>query len=118
MSDTKLPADLQSAMDALRAEAIGHALTIRGSVAFTMVDNMRARALAREINAALDSLAAQAGAMIEAEREKVRRLREGLREAMSAVRIFHGECGWDIYESNAPEWKRWTALLAEGDGDA
>ncbi len=33
-----------------------------------------------------------------------------LQEAMRAVRTFHGESGWAIYENHAPEWQRWTRV--------
>ena len=52
------------------------------------------------------------------ERDRVRLL-EALREAVAAVKVFHGPVAWDIYEENAPEMKRWKALLRElGEGEA
>lgn len=44
------------------------------------------------------------------------KLVEAVREALGAIKVFHGEPGWDIYESNAPEMKRIAAALAEAEG--
>ena len=38
-----------------------------------------------------------------------------LREAISLIRVFHGEAGWDEYQSS-PEMKRLAAALSAADG--
>lgn len=38
-------------------------------------------------------------------------LREALKEAIGAIKVFHGP-GWEIYRDHSPEMKRWNALLA------
>lgn len=42
-------------------------------------------------------------------------LRCALREAMDAVRIFHGKPAWEIFERQAPEWQRWKRVLERAD---
>lgn len=43
-------------------------------------------------------------------------LLEALREAMDAVKTFHGPDCWDIYEQHSPEMKRWRAAIAKATG--
>lgn len=45
-------------------------------------------------------------------------LLEALREAMEALKTFHGPDCWDIYEKNSPEMKRWRAAIAKATGGA
>jgi hypothetical protein len=45
------------------------------------------------------------------EQEVIMELREALKEAMDAVRTFHGKPAWEIYENRAPEWQRWLRVL-------
>ena len=41
-----------------------------------------------------------------------------LQEAMQAVETFHGPVAWGIYCDNAPEWKRWNAVLSKALGQS
>lgn len=50
--------------------------------------------------------------------ELVAELLSALREALDAVKTFHGPDCWDIYEANAPEMKRWRAAIAKATGSA
>lgn len=43
-------------------------------------------------------------------------LLEALREAMDAVKTFHGPDCWEIYEQHSPEMKRWRAVIAKATG--
>lgn len=43
-------------------------------------------------------------------------LLNSLREAMSAVEVFHGPIAWDIFRDHAPEMKRWLAAIAKATG--
>jgi hypothetical protein len=45
-------------------------------------------------------------------------LLEALREAMSAVRVFHGPVDWEIYRDRSPEMQRWRAAIAKATGSA
>jgi hypothetical protein len=38
---------------------------------------------------------------------------QALKEAMQAVKTFHGSAAWEIYERKAPEWQRWKRILAK-----
>ena len=39
-------------------------------------------------------------------------LRDALRSAIEAVRVFHGPVEWETYRDHSPEMKRWQAALA------
>lgn len=39
-----------------------------------------------------------------------------LKEAIDAVKVFHGPNCWEIYEANAPEMRRWRAAIAKATG--
>jgi hypothetical protein len=43
-------------------------------------------------------------------------LRQALKEAIAAVKLFHGP-GWELYRDHSPEMKRWKALLPPQDRD-
>ncbi len=44
-------------------------------------------------------------------------LKQALREAIKALRVFHGEPGWDSWDKGSPEMKRWRALLDSPQGE-
>lgn len=45
-------------------------------------------------------------------------LLEALRDAIDAVKVFHGPEAWDIYWEHSPECKRWRAAIAKATGSA
>jgi hypothetical protein len=48
--------------------------------------------------------------------EAVPVLLDALKEAVAAIRVFHGVPAWPIYETHAPEMKRIKAAIALGEG--
>lgn len=40
-------------------------------------------------------------------------LLDALRDAISAVQIFHGHIDWETYRNHSPEMKRWNAAIAK-----
>ena len=41
---------------------------------------------------------------------------EALKEAVTIIKIWHGDMGWEIYNRASPEMKRINAVLAKADG--
>ena len=50
---------------------------------------------------------------LDAEKAKVKRLREACKGAVETIKDWHGPAAWDIYLNHAPEMRLITAALAE-----
>ncbi|HUW30014.1 MAG TPA: hypothetical protein VM223_00220 [Planctomycetota bacterium] len=80
---------------------------------FTEKTEAKKRAAAVANQGLIDEATADLRRQLDAEKAKVKRLREACKGAVETIKDWHGPAAWDIYLNHAPEMRLITAALAE-----